>query len=144
MHSPFSLLYEQIISYSRGTYGTSLLMKFQSFFKKQASSYTLFCGQYMGRDFSLREPVGTSFHTSHHIVRSYSLCSCHSFLLASSATGSARKCPPRASALGFKQHRKKQATLLRLLAKCWRRRRDLNPRAGFPTYTLSRGASSAS
>ncbi len=25
----------------------------------------------------------------------------------------------------------------------WRRRRDLNPRAGFPTYTLSRGASSA-
>ena len=25
-----------------------------------------------------------------------------------------------------------------------RRRRDLNPRAGFPTYTLSRGASSAS
>ena len=26
----------------------------------------------------------------------------------------------------------------------WRRRRDLNPRAGCPTYTLSRGASSAS
>jgi hypothetical protein len=26
----------------------------------------------------------------------------------------------------------------------WRRRRDLNPRAGHPTYTLSRGASSAS
>ena len=26
----------------------------------------------------------------------------------------------------------------------WRRRRDLNPRAGYPTYTLSRGASSAS
>jgi hypothetical protein len=25
----------------------------------------------------------------------------------------------------------------------WRRRRDLNPRAGCPTYTLSRGASSA-
>ena len=25
----------------------------------------------------------------------------------------------------------------------WRRRRDLNPRAGHPTYTLSRGASSA-
>ena len=25
-----------------------------------------------------------------------------------------------------------------------RRKRDLNPRAGFPTYTLSRGASSAS
>ena len=25
----------------------------------------------------------------------------------------------------------------------WRRRRDSNPRAGFPTYTLSRGASSA-
>ncbi len=25
-----------------------------------------------------------------------------------------------------------------------RRRRDLNPRAGFPTYTLSRGTSSAS
>ena len=25
----------------------------------------------------------------------------------------------------------------------WRRRRDLNPRAGYPTYTLSRGASSA-
>ena len=24
----------------------------------------------------------------------------------------------------------------------WRRRRDLNPRAGFPTYALSRGASS--
>jgi len=24
-----------------------------------------------------------------------------------------------------------------------RRRRDLNPRAGYPTYTLSRGASSA-
>ena len=24
----------------------------------------------------------------------------------------------------------------------WRRRRDLNPRAGYPTYTLSRGASS--
>ena len=26
----------------------------------------------------------------------------------------------------------------------WRRQRDLNPRASFPTYTLSRGASSAS
>ena len=26
----------------------------------------------------------------------------------------------------------------------WRRKRDLNPRASFPTYTLSRGASSAS
>ena len=26
----------------------------------------------------------------------------------------------------------------------WRRRRDLNPRAGYPAYTLSRGASSAS
>ena len=25
----------------------------------------------------------------------------------------------------------------------WRRRRDLNSRAGFPTYALSRGASSA-
>jgi len=31
-----------------------------------------------------------------------------------------------------------------VLAFLWRRRRDLNPRAGFPTYTLSRGASSAS
>ena len=30
------------------------------------------------------------------------------------------------------------------LHKLKRRRRDLNPRAGFPTYTLSRGASSAS
>ncbi len=27
---------------------------------------------------------------------------------------------------------------------CWRRWRDLNSRAGYPTYTLSRGASSAS
>ena len=26
----------------------------------------------------------------------------------------------------------------------WRRKRDLNPRAGFPTYSLSRGAPSAS
>ncbi len=26
----------------------------------------------------------------------------------------------------------------------WRRRRDLNPRAGFPAYSLSRGAPSAS
>ena len=25
---------------------------------------------------------------------------------------------------------------------CWRRKRDLNPRAGFPTYSLSRGAPS--
>jgi len=25
----------------------------------------------------------------------------------------------------------------------WRRTRDLNPRAGYPTYALSRGASSA-
>ncbi len=25
---------------------------------------------------------------------------------------------------------------------CWRGRRDLNSRAGYPTYTLSRGASS--
>ena len=30
------------------------------------------------------------------------------------------------------------------LAATWRRRRDLNPRAGFPTYALSRGASSTS
>ena len=29
------------------------------------------------------------------------------------------------------------------LAPTWRRRRDLNPRAGIPTYTLSRGAPSA-
>ena len=27
---------------------------------------------------------------------------------------------------------------------CWRRKRDLNPRAGYPTYALSRGASSTS
>ena len=27
-------------------------------------------------------------------------------------------------------------------AAIWRRRRDLNPRAGYPTYALSRGASS--
>ena len=28
------------------------------------------------------------------------------------------------------------------LAATWRRRRDSNPRAGYPTYALSRGASS--
>ena len=32
----------------------------------------------------------------------------------------------------------------KLFRKMERRKRDLNPRAGFPTYTLSRGASSAS
>ena len=35
----------------------------------------------------------------------------------------------------------KRTTISQSLA--WRRRRDLNPRASFPTYTLSRGASSA-
>ena len=32
----------------------------------------------------------------------------------------------------------------KIIWKIERRKRDLNPRAGFPTYTLSRGASSAS
>ena len=38
---------------------------------------------------------------------------------------------------------KKLWSLSKMTIKLWRRRRDLNPRAGFPTYTLSRGASSA-
>ena len=45
--------------------------------------------------------------------------------------------------------RKKNPLNIREFFSVWyiwkeRRRRDLNPRAGFPTYTLSRGASSAS
>ena len=37
---------------------------------------------------------------------------------------------------------KKLWSLSKMTIKLWRRRRDLNPRAGFPTYALSRGASS--
>ena len=38
---------------------------------------------------------------------------------------------------------KKLWSLSKMTIKLWRRRRDLNPRAGYPTYALSRGASSA-
>ena len=43
----------------------------------------------------------------------------------------------------YKQN-KKSCDLYRNIFVLWRRQRDLNPRASFPTYTLSRGASSAS
>ena len=41
-----------------------------------------------------------------------------------------------------REKNEKKKPLARLFLS-WRRRGDLNPRAGFPTYTLSRGASSA-
>ena len=52
---------------------------------------------------------------------------------------------PLAYRLGFKSlpQQNKKAVLC-TTSLFWRRRRDLNPRAGCPTYTLSRGASSAS
>ena len=37
---------------------------------------------------------------------------------------------------------KKHQSCIKIDAFFWRRRRDSNPRAGFPTYALSRGASS--
>ena len=37
-----------------------------------------------------------------------------------------------------------QTNELTLFAALWRSKRDLNSRAGFPTYALSRGASSTS
>ena len=62
--------------------------------------------------------------------------------LAVSSTGCARWLPPRGR-FGFNEPHtaktKRQALPVLLF---WRRRRDLNPRASCPTYTLSRGASS--
>ena len=62
--------------------------------------------------------------------------------LAASVPDGARRCPPRGR-FGFNEPHtaktKRQAMPVFLF---WRRRRDLNPRASCPTYTLSRGASS--
>ena len=67
----------------------------------------------------------------------------HSALLSSSTGRSrARAHAPPGARFQILSHTKKQAPLV--LVFWWRRRRDLNPRAGCPTYTLSRGASSAS
>ena len=65
----------------------------------------------------------------------------HSALLSSSTGRSrARAHAPPGARFQILSHTKKQAPLV--LVFWWRRRRDLNPRAGCPTYTLSRGASS--
>ena len=77
-----------------------LLFSIPLFCIKKASIFRYLLFWRRRRDFSLREPVGTSVHTSHFLC-SYSLCSCHSFLLLSSSSGRSRKRPPRASALGF-------------------------------------------
>ncbi len=63
------------------------------------------------------------------------------FILPFSATGGGRLLCPR---LGTRVHFyiKKQSHHSFVIALPWRRRRDLNPRAGYPTYALSRGASS--
>ena len=62
--------------------------------------------------------------------------------LAVSAPGGATRCPPRLP-LGFKSLRQQnKKAVLCTTSLFWRRRRDLNPRASCPTYTLSRGASS--
>ena len=64
-------------------------------------------------------------------------------LLAVSAAGGARRRCPRLSALGFNPRSNvKQAAALTDVGLFWRRKRDLNPRAGYPTYSLSRGAPS--
>ena len=65
---------------------------------------------------------------------------------ASSATGSAQARfplagPRRSGSSPTLQANKKAHPMVCFFV--WRRRRDSNPRAGFPTYTLSRGASSA-
>ena len=44
----------------------------------------------------------------------------------------------------WKRHKKDSIESLLSILSSWRRRRDLNPRAGIPTYSLSRGAPSAS
>ncbi len=68
--------------------------------------------------------------------------------LASSATGGASlflPAPEPALRVLFRLGRsKKEEPMLCMSSSFSRRRRDLNPRAGHPTYTLSRGASSAS
>ncbi len=72
---------------------------------------------------------------------------CHSLALAFSPTGCARARPFRAEITAkaklesFPAKTKKTGT--RPVFLFWRRREDLNFRAGYPTYTLSRGASSA-
>ena len=63
-------------------------------------------------------------------------------LLPSSATGGGRRPCPRLRRSGSSPIFAKQKTTLSGGFFVWRRRRDLNPRAGFPTYALSRGASS--
>ena len=57
-----------------------------------------------------------------------------------------RRCPRRIRRSGsnpvFPHKKPKAAALLDDCFLSWRRRRDLNPRAGYPTYSLSRGAPS--
>ena len=62
------------------------------------------------------------------------------------ATGGGRAlCPRRYPALGSNLSKQKNKDPpSRVGPYFWRRRRDLNPRAGFPAYSLSRGAPSAS
>ena len=58
--------------------------------------------------------------------------------------GGARTFCPRLPALGSKSGEQSEKPRTFVRGFFWRRRRDLNPRAGFPTYALSRGASSTS
>ena len=88
-------------------------------------------------------PVVTSSQTS-QIYCSFSPCYCPTFFLASSATGSAQKrCSLAGTGTSSKSLPETKKTSTFVLAFLFRRRRDLNSRAGYPTYTLSRGASSA-
>ena len=99
----------------------------------------------------LRHLCRTVGVTASHIAKSVLLVfcdACHSFLLAFSATGSARKRPSRAGgnrrSVRPRQHqRKKGIPPIGGMPFFWRSRRDLNSRAGYPAYALSRGASSA-
>ena len=76
--------------------------------------------------------------------RSHPADDCAEDLLPSSATGSGRRLRPlagaRREARGTRAAKQKQTPFG--VCFVWRSRRDSNPRAGFPTYALSRGASS--
>ncbi len=62
--------------------------------------------------------------------------------LAVSVPDGARRCPPRERFGFIEPHTAKTKRQALPVLLFWRRRRDLNPRASCPTYTLSRGASS--
>ena len=96
--------------------------------------------------FALRALLQHQFNFA-ALYRLISLCCCHSKLLPASSAGRGRNfslsCRNRRSSSTLLLLNHEKGHIFRCVLFTWRRKRDSNSRAGYPTYALSRGASSA-